>query len=231
MREEWHNDSPKGMEGFAFNLRRPIFNDIRLREALGMMFDFEWINANFYSGLDTRTKAFSTNRSSTSTGRPPAPLNARCSRPSPTLCATIFWKADGARRQRRHRTRPRNGQEGARIAAPTPDTGSRAHDLTKDGVPVAFEIMVKDRSEERPALNYATSLKRIGVRRGYGLSTKCNINAEANNSTFDMMPGQWIASSASPGNEQRMRLGLGQRIARGFLDNLAGASSPRLLTL
>jgi peptide/nickel transport system substrate-binding protein len=36
---------PKGMEGFAFNARRPIFADPRVREALAMMFDFEWINA------------------------------------------------------------------------------------------------------------------------------------------------------------------------------------------
>ena len=43
---------PKGMEGFAaFNMRRSIFADVRVREALGMMFDFEWINANFYGGL------------------------------------------------------------------------------------------------------------------------------------------------------------------------------------
>ena len=39
--------APKGMEGFAFNTRRSMFADIRVREALGLMFDFEWIKANF----------------------------------------------------------------------------------------------------------------------------------------------------------------------------------------
>ena len=58
MKETLHNDSPKGMEGFAFNTRRDLFKDIRLREALGMMFDFEWVNTNLYSGLYTRTKSF-----------------------------------------------------------------------------------------------------------------------------------------------------------------------------
>ena len=42
---------PTGMEGFVFNLRKGIFRDVRLREAIAMMYDFEWINANFYSGL------------------------------------------------------------------------------------------------------------------------------------------------------------------------------------
>ncbi len=70
VKEALHNDSPKGMEGFAFNLRRDIFRDIRLREALGMMFDFEWINANLYSGLYTRTKSFFDDSELSSSGRP-----------------------------------------------------------------------------------------------------------------------------------------------------------------
>ena len=58
VKETLKNDNPKGMEGFVFNTRRPLFQDIRLREALGMMFDFEWVNANLYAGLYTRTKSF-----------------------------------------------------------------------------------------------------------------------------------------------------------------------------
>src|SRR6202012_4259072 len=37
---------PKGVSGFAFNTRRPVFADPHVREALASMFDFEWINAN-----------------------------------------------------------------------------------------------------------------------------------------------------------------------------------------
>lgn len=51
---------PKGLEGFVFNTRQSLFKDIKLREALGLMFDFEWVNANLYSGLYTRTKVFLT---------------------------------------------------------------------------------------------------------------------------------------------------------------------------
>ncbi len=46
------------MEGFVFNTRRPMFADARLREALGLMFDFEWINANLFAGLYTRNNEF-----------------------------------------------------------------------------------------------------------------------------------------------------------------------------
>ena len=46
---------PKGVSGFAFNIRRPPFADVRVREALASMFDFEWINANLFAGAYKRS--------------------------------------------------------------------------------------------------------------------------------------------------------------------------------
>jgi len=60
---------PKGLEGFVFNTRQSLFKDIKLREALGLMFDFEWVNANLYSGSDTRTKSFFDERELSSSGK------------------------------------------------------------------------------------------------------------------------------------------------------------------
>ncbi len=70
IRESLPIGGPKGMQGFVFNLRRPPFDDIRVREALGLMFDFEWINANLYDGLYKRTKSFFDESELASTGRP-----------------------------------------------------------------------------------------------------------------------------------------------------------------
>ena len=61
---------PKGMEGFAFNTRRKLFADVRVREALGDMFDFEWINHNLYGDLYRRTPSFFADSELSSTGRP-----------------------------------------------------------------------------------------------------------------------------------------------------------------
>ena len=61
---------PKGMQGFAFNTRRAIFADPRVREALGYMFDFEWINANLFGGLYRRTRSFFDESDLGSTGKP-----------------------------------------------------------------------------------------------------------------------------------------------------------------
>ncbi len=49
---------PKGMNALVFNTRRPVFADIRVREAIAMLFDFEWINKNFFFGLQRRTGSY-----------------------------------------------------------------------------------------------------------------------------------------------------------------------------
>ena len=41
-----------------FNTRRPVFSDIRVRQALTLLFDFEWINRNYFFGLYARTASF-----------------------------------------------------------------------------------------------------------------------------------------------------------------------------
>ena len=61
---------PKGVSGFAFNTRRPVFADPHVREALASMFDFEWINANLYDGAYKRSEGFFDDSELSSIGRP-----------------------------------------------------------------------------------------------------------------------------------------------------------------
>ena len=226
VKEALHNDNPKGMEGFAFNLRRDVFKDARLREALGMMFDFEWINANLFNSLYTRTKSFFDQSELASTGRPASEAERALLAPFPgAVRADILegsWRPpvnDGSGRDREMAKRALAllAQAGYRLE------GER---LEKDGVPVAFEIMVKDRADERLALNYATSLKRIGVEASVRVVDEVQYQRRRQKFDFDMMVGQWIAS-ASPGNEQRMRWGSASANQEASY-NLCGAASPAL---
>ncbi|MBX3527252.1 MAG: ABC transporter substrate-binding protein, partial [Rhodoblastus sp.] len=68
-KEELRVGTPRGMEGFAFNTRRPLFKDVRVREALAIMFDFEWINHNLFDDLYTRTISFFDNSDLSSSGK------------------------------------------------------------------------------------------------------------------------------------------------------------------
>ena len=49
---------PKGMQGLVFNTRRPVFADIRVREAILHLFDFEWVNHNYFFDLYKRTASY-----------------------------------------------------------------------------------------------------------------------------------------------------------------------------
>ncbi len=57
-REVLEDGRPGGAQGFWFNLRRPQFEDIRVREAIGLMFNFEWSNDTLFYGLYGRTDSF-----------------------------------------------------------------------------------------------------------------------------------------------------------------------------
>ncbi|MBO7332178.1 MAG: ABC transporter substrate-binding protein, partial [Alphaproteobacteria bacterium] len=49
---------PSGMQGFVFNTRRPLFQDVRIREALGYALNFNWINQNLFYDSYTRTQSY-----------------------------------------------------------------------------------------------------------------------------------------------------------------------------
>ena len=69
-KEEIKYERPSGMQCFVFNLRKPMFQDIRVREALGYAFDFEWSNKNLFFGQYTRTKSYFDNSELASKGLP-----------------------------------------------------------------------------------------------------------------------------------------------------------------
>lgn len=52
------DETPSGAQGFFLNLRREKFQDIRVRQAMNLAFDFEWTNKNLFYGLYDRTASF-----------------------------------------------------------------------------------------------------------------------------------------------------------------------------
>jgi peptide/nickel transport system substrate-binding protein len=58
VKEEFPNGLPKGLNGFVFNTRRAVFSDARVREAISLLFDFAWINKNYFFGRYERTMSY-----------------------------------------------------------------------------------------------------------------------------------------------------------------------------
>jgi peptide/nickel transport system substrate-binding protein len=55
IKEGLHTGVPKASSFFVFNTRRAMFGDVRVREAISLLFDFEWINHNYFFDLYRRT--------------------------------------------------------------------------------------------------------------------------------------------------------------------------------
>jgi peptide/nickel transport system substrate-binding protein len=215
---------PKGMDGFVFNLRRGLFDDVRVREALGMMFDFEWVNANLFAGQYTRTKSFFDDSEFASTGRPASAAERVLLTPFPGAVREDImegrWRPPRTDGTGHDRIWPKRALDLLASAGCQIVDGR----LRKDGKPFNFEIMVEDRAQERLALNYAHSLARIGVEARVRLVDEVQYQRRRQNFDFDMMIGSWPAS-ASPGSEQRTRWGSAAADEPDSY-NLAGVKSP-----
>ncbi len=218
---------PKGMEGFAFNTRRPIFADVRVREALGDMFDFEWIDANLYGGLFKRTDSFFAESELSSSGRPADARERALLAPFPNAVRPDIlegrWHppvSDGSGRDRELAQAALHllEESGYRLA------GNVLVDRL--GQPFEFEMMVVDRRQERLALNFAESLRRIGVAMRVRTVDEVQYQRRRQAFDFDMMFGTWTASP-SPGMEQRSRWGAASAQQQASF-NLAGAASPAI---
>src|SRR5262245_3416088 len=70
VKEEIPHQLGTGMQGFAFNLRRPLFQDPKVRQALAMAFDFEWPNRTSMYGQYARTESYFSNTELAAQGLP-----------------------------------------------------------------------------------------------------------------------------------------------------------------
>ncbi len=218
---------PKGMEGFAFNTRRKLFSNVRAREALGDMFDFEWLDHNLYGDLYRRTPSFFAESDLASTGRAADQTEMAILAPYPGAVRDDIlagsWSppvSDGSGRDRASAKR-------ALALLATAGYRLRGTELvTPDGAPFAFEIMVVDHRQERLALSFSQSLARIGVAARVRLVDEVQYQRRRQAFDFDMMLGSWIATP-SPGAEQRSRWGSASAKQEASF-NLPGATSPAI---
>jgi peptide/nickel transport system substrate-binding protein len=218
---------PKGVSGFAFNTRRAAFADVRVRAALASMFDFEWINANLFSGAYKRSEGFFDDSELSSIGRPASERERTLLAPYPGAVRDDVMEGEW-----RTPVSDGSGRDRAIAKHALDELGAAGYSLRDGrlvdmhGAPLAFEILVRNRDEERLALVYARSLARIGVAANVRLVDEVQFQRRRTSFDFDMMIGSWIASP-SPGNEQRGRWSSAAAHAEGAY-NIAGARSPAI---
>jgi len=202
IKEEIANHNPAGMQGFVFNIRRPLFQDRRVREALGLLFDFEWTNRQLFNGAYTRTHSYFDNSELAARGLPDAaelkilePLRGKI----PPQVFTEEFKVpvsdgSGIIRDQQRRAYQLLQEAGWHVE------GDRMLDAS--GKPVSIEFLLAQAEFERVLLPYKRNLADLGIDlviRRVDVSQYIN---RLRSRDFDMMVGGF-GQSNSPGNEQR----------------------------
>ena len=156
---------PKVSSFFVFNTRRAVFSDIRVREAISLLFDFEWINHNYFFDLYRRTRATSRDSELSSHRRPADARERALLAPFPdAVRADVLdgtWSPPVSDGSGRDRTMLRRALD--LFAAAGYELRGTELIERSSGRPFTFEIMVTTRDDERLALLFSQSLKRAGI--------------------------------------------------------------------
>lgn len=196
---------PAGMMALVFNTRRPVFADPRVRRALILMLDFEWINARLFSGAYARTQSYFERSDLSAHGRPAdaretALLAPYRDRIKPEVMAGTYAMPVSDGRGNRG-----NLQAALKLLneAGYVHEGTRlVHKATRQ--PLTFEMMAATRAEERLFQAFSEPLDRVGITTRIQLVDSAQRWARMKTFNFDMIQWTWSAS-LSPGNEQMNR--------------------------
>ncbi|MBN8963055.1 MAG: ABC transporter substrate-binding protein [Rhizobiales bacterium] len=219
---------PNPTEFLVFNTRRPMFADVRMREALSLLYDFEWINRNYFFNLYARSPGFFAGSELSAYGRPAdarerALLQPFAKQVRPDILDGSYRLpvSDGSGRDR-----ATLGRALALLSQAGYELRNAVLRQRQGGQPLAFEILVTTRDQERIALAYSASLKRAGIRASVRAVDAVQFDQRRISYDFDMIPNRWD-QSLSPGNEQAFYWGSEAADNQGTR-NYMGAKNPAI---
>lgn len=194
---------PAGMTGFVFNTRRAKFSDPNVRKALLYAFDAERINQQMFHGRYKRATSFFSRSSLASSGTPADALETALLKPFPgSVIPSVLdgtWRFPGASDNRGARNNLRKAV--GLLKAAGYSLNGRQLVNTKSGQPFTIEFLVTTREQERIALAFGATLKKIGIATSIRQMEDSQYWARLGTFDFDMI--QWTyRASLSPGNEQ-----------------------------
>ena len=194
---------PQPSEFLVFNTRRPMFSDIRVRQALTLLFDFEWINRSYFFGLYGRSASFFAGSELSAYGRAADEREVGLLKPFGSHIPPDIL--DGSYRLP---VTNGSGRDRATLRSALNLLSQAGYDL--DGkvlrqrttkAPLTFEILVTTRDQERIALAFTRDLRRAGIEASVRAVDAVQFDQRRLAFDFDMIQNRWD-QSLSPGNEQ-----------------------------
>lgn len=230
VREEIRHHDQEGMQAFVMNLRRPIFADRRVRQAINSLMDFEWMNKNLFFDSYKRSESFFSNTDLAAEGTP-GPEELKLLEPlRGAIPDEVFGPAF---------TAPRTDGTGnirdqlRKALALLKDAGweVRGDKLVRasDGQPFKFEFLSARSDDERVVQPFIRNLRRAGIEASFRVVDSAQYVARVDQFDFDVV-ALTLPQSQSPGNEQREMWGSASADIPGS-QNAAGIKNPAVDTL
>lgn len=217
---------PSGTQGFWMNLRRDKLKDERVREAIGLMFNFEWANQALFYGLYERTTSFWENSTMMASGLPEgeelAVLEPLRDELPPEVFTEPAWTPEVQKPDRIDRSAVRKASKllddaGWKVGP----GGLRVNDK---GETLKIEIIDDNTAFERIINPFVTNMRQIGIDASYRQIDPAQMQERQKKFDYDIIPTR-LVMSLSPSIELRSLFGSQSAEAQGTL-NLSGVTDP-----
>lgn len=224
LRETLPDQSPSGAQGFFLNTRRAKFQDVRVRKALGMAFDFEWSNKNLFYGLYTRTESYLENSDMKAAGAPSGAELALLEPFRDRLSPEVFGEpqrpplSDGSGSDRRLL------RDAARLLDEAGWVQKDGKRTNAKGEILEVEFLLTEPTFERIVAPYIKNLQLIGVQAAIRRVDAAQYERRRKSFDFDAVTSRFVLR-LTPGLEMKNFWGSEAATIDGSA-NLAGISDP-----
>jgi len=218
------HENPAGMQAFAMNTRRELFKDPKVRQALGLAFDFEWTNKNLFYSAYSRSTSYFSNSELASSGLPSKEEIALLEPFRDDLPPALFTEAYSTPKTKGNGKNRLNLRTATKLLKQAGWTIQEGALTNKDGKVFEFEIVIYQKTFERVILPYTKNLEKLGIKASIRVIDGSQFIERRREFDFDMII-QTFAQSSSPGNEQRDYWYSGYADHRGSR-NLIGIKDP-----
>jgi microcin C transport system substrate-binding protein len=226
VKAELPDETPSGAQGFFLNMRREKFQDIRVRKALNLAFDFEWTNKNLFFGLYTRTASFFERSPLKAKGLPPADELALLEPYRASLRPEVFGEAvlppvsDGSGQDRKLL------REASRLLDEAGWTADGTVRRNARGETLDIEFLIDGPVFERVLAPYVKNLKLLGINATIRTVDNAQYQDRLKNYDYDVVSSRFMAG-LTPGDGLRIFFGSQSANAPGTF-NMSGIASPAI---
>tara|TARA_B100000683_G_scaffold242954_2_gene252044 strand:- start:8959 stop:10872 length:1914 start_codon:yes stop_codon:yes gene_type:complete len=216
---------PSGTQAFFINMRRAKFQDVRVRKALSLMFDFQWTNKNIFSGAYTRNQTHFPNSVMAARGLP-SPRERDLLEPFRQQLPTELFTEEFSYPVYDEPGKLRKNMKLAMQLLRSAGWEYQNQRLinSQNGQHFQFEILINSPSFQRVLLPYSKNLAKIGIETSVRIVDRAQYKVRLDDFDFDMTVFV-LPQSASPGQEQRLYFHSSQANVRGS-KNLSGIQDP-----